>query len=605
MRQPKPWYRQQTDSWYVQIGPKQHVLAKGRGSQKAAFDAYHKIMAENKPVEPDQLTVAKVCDLFLGWSEKHNAAETFAWHRAFLQEFCTTHGDKPATVVIPIGQSSATFPLTIVNDTRIDGPQSVTVTAHVQGWTDGSGAIVIADNESRNLTVTLPAMREGDTGKTGTVSISGTLATPLVVGLASSDLTEATVPASVTILTGQTSATFAIGVVDDTLVDGAQNVTITATAAGFVTGQATGSVADNDAHHFTVTMPLGPYLRNGPIPLTITAVDLNGFPIPNFTGPVTLSATGDEGVMPITPVISGAFVSGVWTGNVAIGAYGSGVTILATSAGGQNGQSAPFEVILGPLDHFTWGTVASPQTVDAPFAATLTAADAAGNTVMNYNGSADLAARMPGTTQVQVLSWIGYADTTTTGEYVQTKQAISTFFTNYAETSTTVTDPASLAAALVGKHIFLVPEQENDSSNAMATLGTSWAAVLSNFVNGGGTVIVCSWTTNEHLLLVNSGLMTATKGAVPSTLSLTKPGDTPLNAGVTTPFDGSYISTYTGINGVVSLQSATDGNPVVFSRAVGAGRAIVIGTDFYTLGTGMDRVVANALRHIGHGSQLA
>ena len=116
-----------------------------------------------------------------------------------------------------------------------------------------------------------------------------------------------------------------------------------------------------------------------------------------------------------------------------------------------------------------------------------------------------------------------------------------------------------------------------------------------NFVNGGGTVIVCSWSLNEHLLLVNSGLLAATKGAAPSSVSVTKTTATPLNAGVATPFTGSYISTYTGSNGVSSLQSATDGNPVVLSRNVGAGRVIVIGTDFFTLGTGMDRIVANAV----------
>ncbi len=101
MRQPKPWYRKQTDSWYVQIGPKQHLLAKGKSSEKAAYELYHRLMAETKPVEPDNITVAKLCDLLLDWSEKHNARETFEWHRTFLQEFCSTHGDKPATAVIP------------------------------------------------------------------------------------------------------------------------------------------------------------------------------------------------------------------------------------------------------------------------------------------------------------------------------------------------------------------------------------------------------------------------------------------------------------------------------------------------------------------------
>ncbi len=501
----------------------------------------------------------------------------------------------PATVVIPAGQSGVVFPLTIIDDNRIDGPQSVTVTGQVAGWTTGSAVLVIGDNETTTLSVTLPAMREGDTGKTGTVTIPGMLPAPLTVALTSSDTTEATVPVSVTIPAGQTGATFVITVVDDTIVDGAQPVTVTATAAGFTAGAATDSVADNEAHHFSVAVPAGPYLRNALIAVTVTALDVNGAVITNFTGPVPLSALGEEGVMPLTPAVSGAFVNGVWTGNVAVGAYGSGVAILAATPGGQSGQSAPFEVVLGPLHHFAWSTVGTPQSLDAPFAATVTAADIAGNVVVNFNGSADLAARLPSTAQVQVLTWIGYADTTGTGEYVQTKQAISTFFTNYAETSTAVTDPAALAAALVGKHVFLVPEQETVPAGTMGTLGTAWAAVLTNFVNGGGTVIVCSWTLDEHLLLVNSGLLTATKGAAPSSLSVTKTADTALNAGVATPFAGSYISTYTGTNGTVSLQSATDGNPVVLSRSVGAGRAIIVGTDFFTLGTGLDRIVANAV----------
>jgi len=101
MRQPKPWYRSQTDSWYVQIGPKQHSLAKGKENEKSAFAAYHQIMAEKKPVEPEHTTVAQACDLFLDWSNKHNTHETFEWHRNFLQDFCDTHGSKSATAVIP------------------------------------------------------------------------------------------------------------------------------------------------------------------------------------------------------------------------------------------------------------------------------------------------------------------------------------------------------------------------------------------------------------------------------------------------------------------------------------------------------------------------
>lgn len=58
-------------------------------------------MAETKPVEPDRLSVAKVCDLFLEWSRTHHIPETTEWHRNFLQSFHDTHGSKPAPSVIP------------------------------------------------------------------------------------------------------------------------------------------------------------------------------------------------------------------------------------------------------------------------------------------------------------------------------------------------------------------------------------------------------------------------------------------------------------------------------------------------------------------------
>jgi len=64
----------------------------------------------------------------------------------------------------------------------------------------------------------------------GTVSRSSSGASDLLVNLSSSDMTEATVPVSVTILAGQTSATFNVTAVDDTFPDGSKTATITATA---------------------------------------------------------------------------------------------------------------------------------------------------------------------------------------------------------------------------------------------------------------------------------------------------------------------------------------------------------------------------------------
>jgi len=81
---------------------------------------------------------------------------------------------------------------------------------------------------------------------TGRVTRSGDTTDALVVALASDDTTEATVPASVTILSGNAYADFDIDAVDDAAFDGDQTVTITATAAGYLDGTDTVVVTDDE-----------------------------------------------------------------------------------------------------------------------------------------------------------------------------------------------------------------------------------------------------------------------------------------------------------------------------------------------------------------------
>ncbi|KKL81473.1 hypothetical protein LCGC14_1994390, partial [marine sediment metagenome] len=68
----------------------------------------------------------------------------------------------------------------------------------------------------------------------------------LLVYLASDDTTEATVPATVTIAAGQTSAAFNIEIENDSQVDGTQIVTVTARVENWTDGVGTVEVVDND-----------------------------------------------------------------------------------------------------------------------------------------------------------------------------------------------------------------------------------------------------------------------------------------------------------------------------------------------------------------------
>ncbi len=91
------------------------------------------------------------------------------------------------------------------------------------------------------ITVSIPPSAvegDGTLVDQGTVSIPWAGTADLVIDLASSDETELTVPATVTIPQGETLATFDLTIVDDGVRDETQTVTVTATAAGWWPGTA-------------------------------------------------------------------------------------------------------------------------------------------------------------------------------------------------------------------------------------------------------------------------------------------------------------------------------------------------------------------------------
>ncbi len=150
----------------------------------------------------------------------------------------------PATVTILAGATSATFPLTVVNDGQIDGNKTATITASASSFQSVSDSAVVVDDNVPALSLTLSdttvSEAAGAFATTGTVSIASPASQPLTIVLGSSDTTAATVPASVVIDAGQESATFPIAAVDDGLDTGDKTAVITAnveTYAGVVVVQ--------------------------------------------------------------------------------------------------------------------------------------------------------------------------------------------------------------------------------------------------------------------------------------------------------------------------------------------------------------------------------
>ncbi|MEO1095004.1 MAG: Ig-like domain-containing protein [Cyanobacteria bacterium J06638_28] len=160
--------------------------------------------------------------------------------------------DVPDTVTIPVGENSATFTVTALDDNDFDGPQVVFITPSADGYFNGFTSLTVTDDDA-TLSVSIDPTDISENGgiATGTVTRStptNDTSTPLIVNLSSSDTTEATVLDAVTIPIGETSATFTITGVDDNLADGTQTVAITASAIsfGFSDDSASLSVTDDE-----------------------------------------------------------------------------------------------------------------------------------------------------------------------------------------------------------------------------------------------------------------------------------------------------------------------------------------------------------------------
>ncbi len=110
------------------------------------------------------------------------------------------------------------------------------------------------------LMVSLPetAATEGDgiLGTPGSVWISEVSTNDLVITLASANAAEVSVPGSVIIPAGQTNALFDVVVLNDAVVDGSQEILITAANPRFVEGTATITIHDDET---AVLSPVLPY----------------------------------------------------------------------------------------------------------------------------------------------------------------------------------------------------------------------------------------------------------------------------------------------------------------------------------------------------------
>ncbi len=153
----------------------------------------------------------------------------------------------PLTLTIPSGQRSATFDITVVDDTILNGSRRATLNVSAPGVGEASTNMLVYDNESATLTLSLPStVIEGQGTAPGTVFINAAAGADVSVALTSSNPSSLVVPATVVMAAGQTSVTFDTAIIDNLVVDGSRDVTVTAHVQNWVDGSAAVTVLDNE-----------------------------------------------------------------------------------------------------------------------------------------------------------------------------------------------------------------------------------------------------------------------------------------------------------------------------------------------------------------------
>lgn len=289
----------------------------------------------------------------------------------------------PASVIVPAGSSSVPVPITIVNNSIIDGAASVTLTARVQNWSDAVRVIQIVDDEAPILSLAVPSIAIEAAGTlygSGSISLPGVLPTNLVISLSSANQNRLTVPPSLILPAGRSNVTFNISSLDNTVADGNETIQISVAAPGFSSASANVIVADDETPPVP-SAPLPADLSTGrPLELDLqwsasqgTATYSVYFGTTPALGPSQLLGSTTNrfwhvaGLLPQTPYF--------WK-------------VVAQSLG--QSVSPVWQFLTAGADHFTISTPAGQQRVGQPFTLSVTARDPANGIVTNFAGSIDL-----------------------------------------------------------------------------------------------------------------------------------------------------------------------------------------------------------------------
>ena len=90
-RESKPFFREQTKSWYCSINGKQIPLGKNKADALAKF---YELMGRKADLQTDSSTVYDLTQTYLDWCQKNKKPSTYTQHLYFLKSFVESTGKR-------------------------------------------------------------------------------------------------------------------------------------------------------------------------------------------------------------------------------------------------------------------------------------------------------------------------------------------------------------------------------------------------------------------------------------------------------------------------------------------------------------------------------
>jgi uncharacterized repeat protein (TIGR01451 family) len=299
----------------------------------------------------------------------------------------------PSQVTVLAGSTNVVVPISVGDDSLFNGPREVTLKAVTADGVSASVLLPFLDNETNVLSILAPSSVSETNGVfQGEVRAASPVAGDISVSLSSSDLTELTVPATVVIPNGATSVVFQVSIVNDALLDGLQNVTVTASVPGWTDGHVMVAVSDDESPMIVLTTPAS-VVEGAGVLTNGGRVHVGGLAVSNLTINLASSSPG-LAVVPTNVTISAGqsnvFFNLSLVDNL-ISESSRTVNIIATSPG----SAAVTNVIIvwdDDVHHFRFSFVNSPQYTNTAFSITVWAENMVGVAVTNFKQSITVSA---------------------------------------------------------------------------------------------------------------------------------------------------------------------------------------------------------------------